>query len=107
MKQYFVIHAARQSGKTTYLKDLTQRLNEDGKYYALYCSLETAQGITEPEKGIPEIVKTIKKVLRFSGFPHKEEFAKNADYDHFTGVFKYRIVFILHDIRQTVGTSFR
>ena len=26
MEQYFVIHAARQSGKTTYLKDLTLRL---------------------------------------------------------------------------------
>jgi predicted AAA+ superfamily ATPase len=26
-KQYFVIHAARQSGKTTYLQDLAQRLN--------------------------------------------------------------------------------
>jgi len=34
MEQYFVIHAARQSGKTTYLKDLTRRLNESGKYYA-------------------------------------------------------------------------
>ena len=37
MKQYFVIHAARQSGKTTYLKDLSRRLNESGKYYTLYC----------------------------------------------------------------------
>ena len=27
MKQYFVIHAARQSGKTTYLRDLAIRLN--------------------------------------------------------------------------------
>ena len=45
--QYFVIHAARQSGKTTYLQDLTQRLNAEGKYYALYCSLETLQGVVE------------------------------------------------------------
>ena len=49
MKQYFVIHAARQSGKTTYLKDLTQRLNENGKYYVLYCSLEETQRIEDPE----------------------------------------------------------
>ena len=61
MGQYFVIHAARQSGKTTYLKDLTQRLNEQGKYYTLYCSLEGLQGIDDPEIGIPQIVKTIKK----------------------------------------------
>jgi predicted AAA+ superfamily ATPase len=31
-KQYFVIHAARQSGKTTYLRDLAKRLNESNSY---------------------------------------------------------------------------
>ena len=35
MKQYFVIHAARQSGKTTYLRDLTKRLNEKWKILCL------------------------------------------------------------------------
>ena len=29
MKQYFVIHAARQSGKTTYLRDLEDRWLHD------------------------------------------------------------------------------
>ncbi|MDM8560508.1 ATP-binding protein, partial [Thiotrichales bacterium HSG14] len=29
-EQYFVIHAARQSGKTTLLLELTQQLNETG-----------------------------------------------------------------------------
>jgi hypothetical protein len=53
MEQYFVIHAARQSGKTTYLKDLTERLNAGGNYYALYCSLENMQGITESGEAIP------------------------------------------------------
>jgi len=53
MKQYFVIHAARQSGKTTYLQDLTKRLNAGKQYYALYCSLEEVQGVIEPERGIP------------------------------------------------------
>ena len=33
MEQYFVIHAARQSGKTTYLRDLAMRLNAGGQYY--------------------------------------------------------------------------
>lgn len=91
MGQYFVIHAARQSGKTTYLQDLTQRLHACGKYYALYCSLENIQGIIEPEKGIPEIVKTIKNVLRFSDIPHKTEFAQDADYDNFTGVLNTKV----------------
>jgi hypothetical protein len=85
-EQYFVIHAARQSGKTTYLKDLTDRLNAAGKYYALYCSLESIQGVIEPEKGIPEIVEKLKSLFRFSNIPHKTEFAVNANYRNFTGV---------------------
>ncbi|MDR1455926.1 MAG: ATP-binding protein, partial [Tannerella sp.] len=109
MKQYFVIHAARQSGKTTYLKDLTERINAGGKYYALYCSLEGLQDITNPKDGIPEIVRKIKNLLSLSNIsvsqhgipkivgkirnlfglstiPHRLEFAKDADYDNFSNV---------------------
>jgi len=39
-ENYFVIHAARQSGKTTLLWELVNKINAEGKYYALYCSLE-------------------------------------------------------------------
>ncbi|MDR1494304.1 MAG: hypothetical protein LBT05_16540 [Planctomycetaceae bacterium] len=63
-KQYFVIHAARQSGKTTYLHDLFKRLNAEGKYYVLYCSLEKAHNIAEPERGIPTIFDCIVLALQ-------------------------------------------
>jgi hypothetical protein len=36
-KQYFVIHAARQSGKTTLLKTLARDLTNKGTHVALYC----------------------------------------------------------------------
>jgi hypothetical protein len=88
MEQYFVIHAARQSGKTTYLQDLTQRLNAEGKYYALYCSLENIQGIIDPEKAIPEIVEKIKYELELSDIPHAETFAEKANYAHFSNVLR-------------------
>jgi hypothetical protein len=58
-KQFFVIHAARQSGKTTLLNALEQELNAAGTHVALYCSLETVQGIGEAEKGVPAIVNSI------------------------------------------------
>jgi hypothetical protein len=83
MEQYFVIHAARQSGKTTYLQDLAGRLNASGNYYALYCSLEAAQGITDPEKAIPQIVKKLKDILSLSDILQKNEFAKDADYSSY------------------------
>jgi hypothetical protein len=86
MKQYFVIHAARQSGKTTYLKDLAGRLNASGRYYALYCSLECMQGITDAEKGIPEIVRKLKDVLTLSDIPQRADFAKEANYINYTNV---------------------
>ncbi len=55
-EQYFVIHAARQSGKTTLLLELARQLNDSEDYYALYCSLETVQGIVDAEKGIAAII---------------------------------------------------
>ena len=88
MKQYFVIHAARQSGKTTYLKDLTQRLNKGGKYYALYCSLESLQKIEDVKEGIPQIVETVKEALYYSAIPNADSFAVNPDYYFFTGILR-------------------
>jgi hypothetical protein len=79
MRHYFVIHAARQSGKTTYLQDLIDRLNADGKYYVLYCSLESVQYIVDPEKGIPAIIRCLKDDLAYSGIPHRDKFAQNVD----------------------------
>ena len=58
-KQFFVIHAARQSGKTTLLKALARDLTRKDTHVALYCSLETAQGIDEAEKGIPAVMRAI------------------------------------------------
>ena len=89
-KQYFVIHAARQSGKTTLLLELTDRVNAKGDYYALYCSLETIQVFSDPEKGIPAIVKRIDSFIKNQGLP--EGFAKNADYDDPTGVLNTSLV---------------
>jgi transposase len=86
MKQYFVIHAARQSGKTTYLLDLTKKLNAEGKYHTLYCSLEGLQEINDAEKGIPLIIECIKDALCTLDIPKREFFAENADYFNFTGV---------------------
>jgi 2-polyprenyl-3-methyl-5-hydroxy-6-metoxy-1,4-benzoquinol methylase len=91
-EQYFVIHAARQSGKTTYLRDLTQRLNSEGKYYTLYCTLEKMQKIIDPREGIPAIVNILKGSFRFSTIPRKEEFAKDADFSNYADVLFIELV---------------
>jgi AAA+ ATPase superfamily predicted ATPase len=78
-KKYFIIHAARQSGKTTFLRAMTKKLNQSGKYYALYCSLENVQGIDDAKEGIPGIIGSLLYDLQVSSIPHSEQFAVNAD----------------------------
>jgi len=59
------------------LLELAQQLNETGDYYALYCSLETAQGINEAKEGIPAIVKALKFPVEMNELSHYP-FAQSA-----------------------------
>lgn len=77
--QYFVIHAPRQTGKTTLIKELVNFYNAQGNYYALYCSLESVQVFTEPKEGIPEIFKIIGSELKYSQLPFKEKFGDSLN----------------------------
>ena len=42
-RRYFVLHAPRQTGKTTCLLALRDRLNAAGRYHAIYANIEAAQ----------------------------------------------------------------
>jgi uncharacterized protein YlbG (UPF0298 family) len=42
-KKYFILHAPRQTGKTTTIIELMHALNREGKYIALYINVEPAQ----------------------------------------------------------------
>ncbi len=57
-RKYFVIHAPRQTGKTTLLRNLSRALTEEGKYAALTVSLES---FVEPDAGrmMPQILRNI------------------------------------------------
>lgn len=63
-RKYFVIHAARQTGKTTLLQCLTDDLNREGRVYALYCTLETARIRPRAEEGIPAILACLRLAAR-------------------------------------------
>jgi len=73
-KSYFVVHAARQSGKTTTIRDVVNHLNRNGRYYALYCSLETMQGCNDERMGIPQIIQVIKSAIGHSDLTTPREF---------------------------------
>ena len=55
-KRYFVLHAPRQTGKTTCLLALMDHLNQQGDYYALYANIEAAQAQRED---VAEAMRTI------------------------------------------------
>jgi len=46
-KKYFVLHAPRQSGKTTALLEIMGQLNASGQYRCLYVNVEPAQTARE------------------------------------------------------------
>jgi len=46
-KKYFVLHAPRQTGKTSSLLALMKYLNEQGQYHCLYVNVEVAQAARE------------------------------------------------------------
>lgn len=56
-QKYFVLHAPRQTGKTTCLLALRDHLNKEGKYNALYVNVEAAQAARENvQRGIQAIM---------------------------------------------------
>lgn len=55
-KRYFVLHAPRQVGKTSYLLALMDYLNEQGRYKALYINIEAAQAVREDVEAVLEII---------------------------------------------------
>ncbi len=42
-KKYFILHAPRQTGKTTNMIQLARQLNEEGQYIVLYLNVEAGQ----------------------------------------------------------------
>jgi hypothetical protein len=49
-EKYFVLHAPRQTGKTSYLFALMKTINTGGKYQCLYINVEPAQAARENVK---------------------------------------------------------
>ncbi|MBK5968411.1 MULTISPECIES: ATP-binding protein [Thiorhodovibrio] len=59
-KKYFLLHAPRQTGKTTCLLALMEHLNRAGRYRAVYANLESAQAAREDvTMAMADIVQTI------------------------------------------------
>jgi len=66
-QKYFVLHAPRQVGKTSYMLALMDYLNEQGEFRALYVNIENAQAAREDVySGIRAILSRISAMARLS-----------------------------------------
>jgi hypothetical protein len=64
-KKYFLLHAPRQTGKTTCLLALAEHLNREGRYRAVYANLEVAQAYrAQLDKGMTAVVEQISRGAR-------------------------------------------
>jgi type II secretory pathway predicted ATPase ExeA len=63
-KAFFVIHAPRQTGKTTLLRALARELTAEGRYAALAASVES---FTEPDadRMLPRLVSSLREAARY------------------------------------------
>ncbi|MDR1376133.1 MAG: AAA-like domain-containing protein [Synergistaceae bacterium] len=66
-KRYFVLHAPRQTGKTTSLLAMVKKINEEGRYHCVYMNVESAQTARDDvEAGMRAILTELgEKVKRF------------------------------------------
>ena len=62
-KRYFVMHAPRQTGKTSTLLAMMRALNNEGRYACAYANIEIAQTAREENRGIPAVCSAVSRNL--------------------------------------------
>jgi len=105
-QEYFVLHAARQTGKTTFLIDLVNRLNEQGNCYAIYCSLESVHKIDTPEKGIPAIISSLKDAIDFHPTIVEKKFVQENSSSEYTVLLKRSLNHLCINLNKPVVILF-
>jgi len=66
---YWVLHAPRQTGKTTFLQSWMREINSGNEAVACYVSVEDCQGITVWQEGMTMIYKSICDYADWGGVP--------------------------------------
>jgi hypothetical protein len=66
---YWVLHAPRQTGKTTFLQSWERELAATGDVAACYVSIEAAQPYPDPERGISTVCQAIRSWAERRGLP--------------------------------------
>ena len=66
-KRYFIIHAPRQTGKTTVIRALAHDITREGKYIGLYINVESAQAVrNDVERSNAIFIERVREEARMS-----------------------------------------
>jgi hypothetical protein len=64
-KQFFILHAPRQSGKTTAIQEIARQINLNGKYNAVYVNIESSQPArNDVEKALITIIESLQYAIK-------------------------------------------
>jgi len=66
---YWVLHAPRQTGKTTFLQNWAREINSGDEAVACYVTIERCQRLSEPERCMPNICMAIRDYADFTNLP--------------------------------------
>ncbi|MBO2455597.1 ATP-binding protein [Actinomadura barringtoniae] len=67
--KYFVVHAPRQTGKTTALRTMAKELNDTGRYAAVRVSCERAGGVDDLALAQEAILRGLRFAVEDQGLP--------------------------------------
>ena len=70
-KKYFLLHAPRQTGKTSCLLALADLLNQEGTYQCVYANIETAQALREDVDRATTVI--VSEIAHWAGLISGEE----------------------------------
>jgi hypothetical protein len=68
-KLYWVLHAPRQTGKTTFLQSWAREINSGDEAVACYVTIERCQRLSEPERCMPALCGAIQSSADLSDLP--------------------------------------
>jgi hypothetical protein len=71
-KLYWVLHAPRQTGKTTFLQSWMREINSGDQAISCYVSVERCQGVVKTEQAMPDICKAIQEYAESFNLPVPE-----------------------------------
>jgi len=86
--------------------ELARQLNEAKKYFALYCSLETVQGIDDLKEGIPAILNVLGSDIKFYPLLRHIPFAEQIDESNFNTILRESLSYFFESVDKPLVILF-